>query len=727
MLRETSACSQRGKLGRMQKSFHGSALRLCLTVALLQTLAPAHAAPPSARQLDRVQVSGQRIPLTHFPGAVSILAGERLRDGQRQVSLAETLSSVPGVIALERHNFAQDLQLQSRGFGARSSFGIRGLTLITDGIPASALDGQGQASGFALSMLDRIEVLRGPLALQYGNAAGGALVGESVLGEDDALRVQGWLGTHGSRRTALRADTATGPWRARVGMARFATAGHRPHSTARRDEGHAILQWQPEAHHDVQLVADALRQPDTDDPLGLTPAQWRSDPDTTDAAALAYDTRKRIDQRQAGLRWRWRHGAGRETRVALWHVQRDIEQFLAIPAAVQAAPTHAGGVVAPERRSSGLSIAHRREHARGAWTVGVDRGRLHETRRGYENFVGSRLGVRGRLRRHERNRIDSREAWASGELRIEPGWSMLAALRHGRLRFQSRDRFIAAGNGDDSGRLDYAENAFSAGIARRFAGGEVFASLGRGYETPTLNELAYRADGNGGFNFALQAARFGSAEVGIRWRGDGFDGSLAAYRIEGRDEIVQLLSSGGRSSFANAARTRRDGLEAGLEAELHPRLSLQAVANLIDARHRQGWDGVVLRGGAREVLGIAAGHPIAGIPRWAGSLALDWHALDRALGLRMEINGRGGLPTDDRGSAAAPGHALVALALRWRHPDQPGWHAFARIDNAFDRRAVGSVIVNEANGRSFEPAPGRTFTLGIGWQGTRGADVGNVR
>lgn len=146
----------------------------------------AAAEPPATTTLDQIQVAGHRISLANFPGAVTVIDGETLRDGQRQVSLAEALRSVPGVVAMERHNQAQDLQLQSRGFGARSTFGIRGLALVSDGIPASALDGQGQASGFALSMLDRIEVLRGPLALQYGNAAGGAIIGESVLGDTTA-------------------------------------------------------------------------------------------------------------------------------------------------------------------------------------------------------------------------------------------------------------------------------------------------------------------------------------------------------------------------------------------------------------------------------------------------------------------------------------------------------------------------------------------------------------
>ncbi len=684
----------------------------------LLLLLPATAfAQSTPETLDRVQVSGHRIPLTQFPGAVTVLQGETLRDGQRQLSLAETLQGVPGVIALERHNYAQDLQLQSRGFGARSTFGVRGLSLVTDGIPASALDGQGQASGFALSMLDRVEVLRGPLALQYGNAAGGAILGESVLGGANRLRAQGWLGSDDSQRFVLRGDGAQGDWRARAGLSHFATDGHRPHSAARRDEAHAIAQWMPGPRHRLQLVVDALDQPDTDDPLGLTPAQWRLTPEGTDPVAIDFDTHKQIAQQQAGLRWSWDYASDRELRLGLWHTRREVTQFLAIPVAVQRPPSHAGGVIDLGRRSTGLSLSHHTRTARGAWAAGIDLGTLGEDRHGYENFIGTTLGVRGRLRRDETNRVRSSEAWLSGETRWGDDWSGLAAIRHGRLRFASRDHYIAAGNGDDSGRLDYSETAFSAGVARRFGGGELFASLGRGYETPTVTELAYRPDGTAGFNTALGPAHFNSAEIGARWRGQAYQASLALYRIDGRDEITQVMSSGGRSSYANAARTRRDGLEASLGGDPHSNISYAFSANLIDARFSQGWEAIVVRGGSAETRRVPAGNRIPGIPRVQGYARLDVHRADRSLALALETTGNAALPVDDGNSATAPGSVRHALALRWQHPDESGWHAFARIDNLLDRHYLGSVIVNEANGRSFEPAPGRSFTIGIGWQG----------
>ncbi|MGH8078128.1 MAG: TonB-dependent receptor plug domain-containing protein, partial [Lysobacter sp.] len=260
---------------------------------------------PTATTLDTVEVLGRRRALSDFPGSVTVLDGDVLRDGQRQTSLAESLGRVPGITVLDRQNFAQDLQVQSRGFGARSTFGIRGIKLVVDGIPASAIDGQGQAATFPLGALDRIEVLRGPLALQYGNAAGGAIVGYTDLESGRDAAVDGWRGSDASHRVAARADGANAQdsLRWRVQGSHFVTDGERPHSGAERAQLDAIAEWTPGPGERVRFVLNSLSQPDTQDPLGLTREAWLRDPHGTDQVAIDFNTRKRIDNHQLGLRW----------------------------------------------------------------------------------------------------------------------------------------------------------------------------------------------------------------------------------------------------------------------------------------------------------------------------------------------------------------------------------------------------------------------------------------
>lgn len=706
--------------------FAGAALASCLAPAL-----PAHAqddAPDAegamqgddAVNLDAIRVAGLRPALSSFPGAVTVLDAAELQDGQRQASLAEPLQRVPGVLALERWNLAQDVQVQSRGFGARSTFGIRGLQLVVDGVPATALDGQGQAASFALGALDRVEVVRGPLALQYGNAPGGAIVGATAPGTTPDWRAQAWAGSNDTTRLALRGDGGTDDdtfaWRAHGAWLR--TDGPREHSAADRRQAGLAARWRPAGGHEVRLVADVLAQPDTQDPLGLTRAQWETEPHGTDPAAIAFDTRKRIDNRQGGLHWRTAHARGHESWVAPYVVSREIVQFLSIPPGAQAAPTSSGGVIDLAREETGVSIGHRRRFGDGAFAFGIDAGRLGERRRGFENFRGDTLGVRGALRRDEDNTVRSRAAWASAEWRFAPAWTALGAARATRLDFVSEDAYVAPGNGDDSGRRTFDGQAVSLGFARRLSWGEAFASAGRGFEAPTVVELAYRPDGGTGFNTALREATFDTAEVGLRWRGDAWRGSVTAWRVDGEDDIVPATSSGGRTSFANAGGTRRQGVEASLEAALGADWRLSLVGNWTDATFEDGYSVRVVRGGVADTRVVDAGARVPGIPRVHGFAELAWRA--RAdLELALEAAGNAAIPVDDANTDAAPGHVRLALALRWRSQRMPGWHAFARIDNLADRVAVGSVIVNEANGRAFEPLPGRQFTVGLGWTAAR--------
>ncbi len=84
------------------------------------------------------------------PALVDSIDGAAIRDGQPAINLSESLVRVPGVFAANRNNYAQDLQISSRGFGARATFGVRGVRLYQDFIPATMPDGQGQTGSFSL-------------------------------------------------------------------------------------------------------------------------------------------------------------------------------------------------------------------------------------------------------------------------------------------------------------------------------------------------------------------------------------------------------------------------------------------------------------------------------------------------------------------------------------------------------------------------------------------------
>lgn len=674
-------------------------------------------APPPARVLDTITVTGHRVPLTVFPGAVDVVDGDSLRSGQRRVNLSESIQRVPGFSVRDRGNYAQDLQIQSRGFGARSTFGIRGIRLVADGIPLTAADGQGQAASFPLDTLDTIEVLRGPLALQHGNAAGGALVGHSDLDGEPFMGLDAWRDDRGAHRAAVRWDGADAidDWRWRLAGSHFRTPGERPHAKAERHHGVAHVQWQPDASRRLRLTLNGLSQPWTQDPLGLTRTQWEADPRGGSPVAELFDTRKQIDNHQLGVRWDHEVAAGRAWWLAAYGGMRAIEQFLAIPVLAQRAPTSAGGVVDVDRQEAGVEGGYRWHGNRGSLAAGVDLAGLSEVRRGYENFVGDTLGVRGRLRRDEDNQVSSQAVFLVAEMRLGDGFNALAGVRHVRSEFDSNDHYVAPGNGDDSGRARYAENAVSLGVARDIGYGEVFASVGHGFETPTVTELSYRPDGAGGLNLVLQPSRTRSVEAGMRLRGHGHRVGVTGYRIEGRDEIVAASSFGGRASFANVGATRREGLEVGMDGRWGTHWRYAFAANWLRARFSEGFSYRVFSDGGLQTRHVAAGNRMPGIPRAEARGELAWHGSDDRVQIGVEGRASGRVWADDRNTDHAPGYALVALRASWQ-PRRSGWHGFARIDNLFGRDYVGSIIVNEGNDRFFEPGGTRTFTLGLGWR-----------
>lgn len=193
--------------------------------------------------------------------------------------------------------------------------------------------------------------------------------------------------------------------------------------------------------------------------------------------------------------------------------------------------------------------------------------------------------------------------------------------------------------------------------------------------------------------------------------------SIAGYRIDGRDEIVPALAEGGRTSYANAGRTRREGVEASAAGRLGDRWSWLLVGNWIDARFEEGFTNRIVRGGETTPRVVQPGNRIPGIPPAHGFAEVSWHAPGNQVVVSLEAALRDAIPVDDANADKAPGHARFALAMRWRSPETPGWHGFLRIDNLLDADHVGSVIVNDGNGRFFEPAPPRGLTLGLGWTG----------
>ena len=695
---------------------------------VLMLALPALAAELLPVPLERVQVQAAKVHAVEdfeLPAATTRLVLEADGNG-RGAQLSEVLGAVPGLLARDRQNYAQDTQLSLRGFGARSTFGVRGVRLLLDGVPATMPDGQGQLAHFNVLGAERVEVLRGPFSALYGNSSGGVLQLWSADGQQgDPWRLRSSYGSNNTVTTGVQLKGVAGAMHYNVAANHFRTDGWREHSAARRESVNARLGFDLAAGHRLDLLFNGFDAPHAQDPLGLSREQLRENPRQATAVATQYNTRKSVRQTQLGLVY----SAERDQQT--WRLmgyagQRAVEQFLAIPPGPQNSPLHSGGVIDLDSDYGGLD-------ARWAWhgqlagkplelVVGANADRQQQHRSGYENFIGSTLGVKGRLRRDQQDRVQNIDQFAQAWWQFGPRWSALLGARHSALQFRSRDRYIIATNPDDSGRRDYSATTPVAGLVFRANDDlRLYASAGRGFETPTFNELGYRADGGAGLALDLAAATTRNYEIGGKWRvQSGARLELALFRADSDDELAVATNSGGRSSYRNIGATRRQGAELSWQQPIAADQQLQLAYTWLQASVREAY--LTCTGlpspCTQPSNRVAAGTRLPGVPRQ--QLFARWQWQPGPWQWAAEVVAASDIGVNDLGSANAAGYGVLNLemARQWATAHGP-LRAFARVDNLLDQSYIGSVIVNDGNQRYYEPGPDRSLTVGLQWQWAR--------
>jgi len=687
----------------------------CVTIAL--SVAQAVRADPS-QELSTIVVTATRAPESseELPVSIDRIDAADITQGKMQVNLSESLDAITGVSVQNRQNYAQDLQISVRGFGARSQFGVRGVRLYSDGIPGTMPDGQGQFSQFDLGSARDIEVLRGPFSALYGNSSGGVISiftrdGQPGFGLTGTVEV----GSLGTERYALLADGAEGNVNYVLDASHFQTDGFRDHSEAQRNLINGKLRVDLDDSSRLTFVANAVTTPSNQDPLGLTAAQLASDPAQAGVNSELYNSRKSLNQEQVGMLYERELTSTDTLQAMVYGGHRATVQYQAIPRSTENSPTNPGGVIDLNRFYAGTDIhlTDRRDLLGGPlqWTAGVSFDNLEEHRKGFTNFIGEELGVEGMLRRLENNRVYDVDEYLQAQWDPAPRWRGIVGLRNSVVEVADHDLLQGTGSPDSGVRYSSANPV--AGVVFRAASlVHLYGSYGRGFETPTLNDLAYRStDGSlPGLNLGLQAARSDNYELGIKAGEQRLHADLAGFYIHTQDELAVQSNAAGKSVYQNIGPTQRKGIESSIDATLGWGFSSRLAYTYLDAVTLEPYT-TCAAAPCKHVL-VPVGSHLPAVPEDQLYASLNWGYSPLGFKAAVEVIARAQIFADDRNFAAADGYTIANLRLGFEQQSS-GWHAseYVRIDNIGNHPYVGSVIVNETSQRFFEPEPGRTFDL----------------
>lgn len=695
--------------------------------AATDTLPPDPAARDTVLQVAPLVVDVLRAPLAGNALPFSIAAADldRLPQVPGGAFLSDALVALPGLQLQNRHNFAVGERVVVRGFGARAQFGVRGLRAVLDGIPATLPDGQTTLDHIDPSALGRVELLRGPGSAWWGNAAGGVLFmrsREPEAGRHTRATVR--AGAFGRLETGIMVEDggeAPGDPTTRLGITGVSWDGFRADPLNGGTYG-AAERWIVTGRHrralgtgDLTLSLAALDL-DAENP-GSLPLDSLFDPDRSAwGNNVRQNLGKTVRQAQLGAAWSGavggisgrtsdsggtgassesgtsgRSGSSNGARplqadLAAWAITRDLRN--PIP----------GTVVEVDRAAGGVRAALRRDEAGFEWALGAE---LEVQRDDRRNFVNE-LGSNGAQTLGQLETVLGTALFARAGAELGPAL-LQGALRWDRIRFEAEDRWIPAGERDESGSraLTAVSPSFGVRVPGRVI--DVFGSVAAFMETPTTTELANRPDGAGGFNPELDPTRGWTFEAGVTGTvGPRFGWELVAFRTRLRDELVpfEVASDPGRTFYRNAAESSHDGFELTARASLPGALDLRSSWTRVDARFGAG-QGADLEG--QRIPGRAPNRLETRLTRAAGALRGT-----------LDVLWSDAVPTNDRNTGEAPSWLRVDLRVGPGPVRFGGWQIepWAEVGNLFDERYVGSVVVNAFGGRWFEPAPGRNLTVG---------------
>lgn len=699
----------------MSNQFKPRLLHACLALAGLLALPTVSLADPASQQdttdtsyllLAPVVVTATRTEQNSFDLPVSIDAvdTETIHDGRGLVHLSEIASRIPGVVANNRNNLAQDLSVSTRGFGARSAFGVRGIRLYSDGIPLTMPDGQGQTGTFNLDTAKSIEFMRGPFSALYGNSSGGVVQIFTADG-DKTPTVSGGVqfGSFNTKRENLTFGGQAGEVNYIVNAAHFSTDGFRDHSSGTRDTLNGKFTFKPSNDTKITVVATALDQPETQDPLGLTLANFKLNPNAAGTNAVTRNTRLDRTHVQTGITLDQTISDSNSVHITSYMGTRENLQYLT---------TNVSGI---DRKFWGIDArwTFKNELAGQPFslTAGMDYNNMEDNRKGY-GLNGTLIGA---ITRNETQSLYNFDQYVQATWEPTDRWLLTGGLRHTLVNFDVADHFL--GNGDQSGSVEYTNTSPVFGATFHLTPTiNLYANVGKGFETPTFIEINYATTTPlTGPNLALRPSTSRNYEVGVKaFVADNTRVNAAVFKIDTENEIVTASGTGGTAAYKNAGDTERHGLEVSLDSVLPHNFNFYAAYTMMSAEFKDPFTCVATNAWCTGTQTIQSGNKISGTYAHTAYAELSWKHTATGFSTALETIHFGRTYTNDMNTESADPYTVFNLRggftqqiKNWRLGE------FVRLDNMFDKVYAGSIRVNDSNLAYYEAGTPRSWTLGL--------------
>ncbi|WP_165857522.1 TonB-dependent receptor family protein [Marinobacter sp. JSM 1782161] len=652
-------------------------------------------------ELNSITVTSGRLEreLYDTPAATSVVEEDAIAQGQQRLKLDESLGQVPGVFLQNRENYAQGERVSIRGFGARAAFGVRGVTVLVDGIPYTLPDGQAQLDAIDLNTAESIEVIRGPASVLYGNAAGGVLSVTTPDGrrqpDHTTLRLEG--GSDGYGQFAAGNSGENGPWSHNLSVSALNTDGYRDHSHVEKYLLNGKLRRDLGDDRALTAVFNLLDNPRSEDPGALTAEQVEEDREQAGRFTEEYDTGQSVDQQVLGLQYQDLSAGPGEWYVKTFYLRRNFKQQLPYPG---------DSLIHYDRDYFGASTEYRQSLALGGrplrYVAGVEARRQRDDRGRREvSFAGDIGG----LTADEVQTATAVGAFAQTDLDLTDKLTLSLGGRFDRVELAVDDHFPSDGN--QSGEQTFREWSGSAGLSYRYRPfHQVYANVSTAFETPTFSEFA-NPSGVGGFNPDIEPQQSLNRELGLRGDlGYGVDYDVTLFWVDVRDELIpyELPGDNDRTFYRNAGDTSRKGVELALGWRFAPQWRVESALTL--ARYR--FDDYTANGNDYD------DNRIPGLPERTWNTELHWNGAGERFAA-LETRYVGDMKADDANTVEVDDYWLLGL----RGGD--GWYvgrdtllkAYAGIRNLLDEDYFANVRINASNDRYFEPASGRTWYAGI--------------